>query len=640
MKLVTLIIGLLITSPVAAEPLLNPIFSDHAVLQRDRPLLLYGDATSGTEISVTIGTNSAHTRASRDGKWSLMLPAMSAGGPYDLTVSDGNQTERVSDILIGDVFLCAGQSNMQLSVRRAANADAEIAAATDASVRELSLERIASPTPLKQFPHAVTWKVETPQTAGDFSASCFYFAKELRKHVAAPIGMVTAAWGGTRLRGWVSHPVLHELGYFDADLDMLALHGRDPQAASRMWDAAWEKEWHNHSSSSPWKDDTASWLVAPQVSRPWNEWPSLSLPEGTAEPGVGFVGQLWLSTHVMLTADQAAKSAVLDLGRANEEEKSWINGQGVGGSSQEPDARHTLPAGLLHAGDNTITVNIFCSWRNCGFSGPDASRVIRFGDGSAVELSQPWHYKPVETWIAPQLPWGPMHGVGLQYNGMIAPLGPFGFKAAIWYQGESNIYFARHYQQTLTAMMGDWRRQFGADLPFVIVQIPNYGPSPTQPVESLWSDVREAQRKAAEADPKTALIVTLDIGEAKNLHPTNKQEIGRRIAIAARHLVYGDPVLPTGPRAISAKRSGDTVTVAFQDVTGALAAYNGPPNGFELCDKSNCRWAQTTLDHNRVILSNAGSASNVRYCWGDSPICTLSDATGLPAGPVELPIKD
>jgi sialate O-acetylesterase len=640
MKLGILVIGLLMASPVAAQPLLNPIFSDHAVLQRDRPLHLYGDAPNGTEISVTIGTVSAHTRASRDGKWSLMLPAMSAGGPYDLIVSSGGQTQRVGDILVGDVFLCAGQSNMQLSVRRAANADAEIAAAMDASVRELSLERIASPTPLKQFSHPVAWKVETPQTAGDFSASCFYFAKELRKHVSVPIGLVTAAWGGTRLRGWTSQPVLRGLGYFDADLDMLALYARDPQTASRQWDAAWENQWHNHSSSSPWKDNTSSWLVAPQASGPWNEWPALSLPEGTAEPGVGFVGQLWLSTHVVLTADQAAKPVVLDLGRANEEEKSWVNGQGVGGSSQEPDARHALPAGLLHAGDNTVTVNIFCSWRNCGFSGPDASRAIRFSDGSAVPLSQPWRYKPVETWIAPQLPWGPMHGVGLQYNGMIAPLGPFSFKAAIWYQGESNIYFAHHYQQTLTAMMGDWRRQFGADLPFVIVQIPNYGPQPTQPVESLWSDVREAQRTAAQADPKAALVVTLDIGEAKNLHPTNKQEIGRRIAIATRHLVYGDTVAPSGPRAISATRRGDTVTVAFQDVTGALGAYNGPPNGFELCDKSTCRWAAATLDHDKVILAGAGSASNVRYCWGDSPVCTLSDVTGLPAGPVELPIKD
>jgi len=220
---------------------------------------------------------------------------------------------------------------------------------------------------------------------------------------------------------------------------------------------------------------------------------------------------------------------------------------------------------------------------------------------------------------------------------MIAPIGPYGVKAAIWYQGESNIYFARTYQAVLTVMMADWRKQFGAALPFLIVQIPDYGPTPTKPKESLWSDVREAQRKIAEADSHAALVVSFDIGEAKNLHPPNKQEIGRRLSIAARNLVYGEQIAPSGARAVSAKRSGDQVTVSFKDVTGALTAYNGQPNAFELCDTTGCRWAQATLSGASVTL--AGAATRVRYCWGDSPICTLSDASGLPAGPFELPIQ-
>jgi sialate O-acetylesterase len=357
-----------------------------------------------------------------------------------------------------------------------------------------------------------------------------------------------------------------------------------------------------------------------------------------AEPGVGFVGQMWLSTHVSLTAAQAAQLATLELGRANEEEKSWVNGQGVGGSSQQPIARHVLPKGLLHSGDNTITVNIFCSWKNCGLTGPATTRALRLGDGSSVLLDQPWRYKKIDELIAPQIPWGPMHGVGLQYNGMIAPIGPYGVKAAIWYQGESNIYFAQHYQATLSAMIADWRKQFGAALPFMIVQIPDYGPAPTSPGESLWSDVREAQRRTAEADPHAALIVTFDIGDPKLLHPTNKQEIGRRISIAARHLVYGETIAPSGARVAAARRNGDSVAVSFKDVTGALTAYNGQPNAFELCDTTSCRWAQATLAGDTVTLSGAGGATRVRYCWGDSPVCTLSDASGLPAGPFEIAI--
>jgi sialate O-acetylesterase len=639
MKRAAFVMALLAASPAGAQPLLHPMFADHAVLQRDQPIRIYGQAPAGSDIRVQLGGANSTAHAAANGQWQATLPAMPAGGPYTLQVSGAGQSQQASDILVGDVFLCTGQSNMQLSVRRAANADTEIAAATDGEVRELAVDRVASPAQLASFQTPVSWKVESPQTAGDFSASCFFFARELKKHVKVPIGLVTVAWGGTRDRGWVSAPSLRALGFYSDDLDMLALNQRDAPAASRRWDQAWESWWRAHAKGEPWKEDSASWALAPQALGPWGEWPGLSLPEGTAEPGVGFVGQMWFSTHVTLTATQASQPATLDLGRATEEEKSWVNGQGVGGSSLEPDARHALPKGLLHAGDNVITLNIFCSWKNCGLTGPASTRAIRLGDGSSVMLDRPWRYKPVEALIAPQLPWGPMHGVGLQYNGMIAPIGPYGFKAAIWYQGESNIYFAQHYQATLTAMIADWRKQFGGSLPFLIVQIPDYGPTPTKPDESLWSDVREAQRKTAEADPRAALVVTLDVGDPKNLHPANKQEIGRRLSIAARHLVYGEALAPSGALVSSARRSGDGVAVSFKEVTGSLSAYNGEPNAFELCDTASCRWAHATITGDHVSLANAGAATRVRYCWGDSPVCTLTDASGLPAGPFEVPIQ-
>ncbi len=639
MRFPVFLLVLLAASPAAAQTLLHPMFADHAVLERDQPIPVYGQARPGADISLQMGGASASAHADKNGRWRITLPAMPAGGPFTLRVTGSSETQEIHDVLVGDVFLCTGQSNMQLSVRAAAKAAAEIAAATDDQVRELAVDRVPSAAPLATFTSPVSWKVESPQTAGDFSASCFYFARELRKTVKVPIGLVTVAWGGTRVRGWVSEPTLRAQGIFNDDLDMLALDQRDPMAASRRWDAAWESWWHDHGKGEPWKEDASSWPVAPAALGPWNDWPGLSLPEGSAEPGVGFVGQMWLSTRVHLTAAQAAQAATLDLGRANEEEKSWVNGQGAGGSSQQPDARHDLPRGLLHDGENSIVLNIFCSWRNCGLSGPSSTRAIRFADGTAVALDQPWHYKPVETLIAPQIPWGPMHGLGLQYGGMIAPIGPYGVKAAIWYQGESNIYFAPQYQAVLAAMMADWRKQFGASLPFLIVQIPDYGPTPTEPTQSLWSDVREAQRRAAEADAHAALVVTIDIGDPKLLHPANKQEIGRRLSIAARHLVYGEPITPSGARVVSARRNGDAVTVAFRDLTGQLVAYNGQPNAFELCDASRCRWARATLAGDHVTLPDAGNATRVRYCWGDSPICTLSDASALPAGPFEVQIQ-
>ena len=628
----------LAAGPVEAATLLHPMFADHAVLQRGQPIPVYGTAKPGADVSVQLGTARLSAHADKDGQWRTTLPAMTAGGPYVLRAASGGDSQDVRDVLVGDVYLCTGQSNMQVSVRGAANATAEIAAATDDQVRELAVDRVPSPVELTTFKTPVSWKVESPQTAGDFSASCFYFARELRKHVKTPIGLITVAWGGTKVSGWVSHRSLRPLGFND-DIEMLALWEKDPVAGSKAWDAAWERWWRANGKGEPWKENTSSWPVAPAGLGPWYDWPGLSLPEGSAEPGVGFVGQLWLSTHVRLTAAQAAQAATLDLGRANEEEKSWVNVQGVGGSSQQPDARHDLPHGLLHEGDNSITVNVFCSWKNCGLTGPTSTRAIRLADGSSVALDQPWHYQAVDTLIAPQIPWGPMHGVGLQYGGMIKPIGPYGVKGAIWYQGESNIYFAKTYQPVLTAMMADWRKQFGSGLPFIIVQIPDYGPTPVKPEESLWSDVREAQRKTAEADAHAVLVVAVDIGDPKILHPTNKQEIGRRIAIAARHLIYGETIAPSGPRVAAARRERDSVTVSFRDVTGALTSYNGQPNAFELCDANSCRWARATLADDHVTLSDAGNATRVRYCWGDSPVCTLSDASALPAGPFEVPVQ-
>ena len=631
----------LTAAPALAAPLLHPMFADHAVLQRGMPVSVYGDAAPGSTVTAGIAGRQVTAKADGDGHWRATLPAMDAGGPYTLMASSGGESQTVHDVLVGDVFLCTGQSNMQLSVARAQNAAAEIAAATDDQVRELEIQRVAVPTPQSTSPQPVAWQVESPKTAGAFSASCTFMAHELRRHLHVPVGMVVAAWGGTRVRGWVGEPALRKLGDFNDALDMLDVYKRDPAAAEARWNTAWEKWWLSGASDKPWTSDMSGWQRAPEGLGPWYDWPGLSLPDGSAEPGVGFVGQMWLGTHVNLTAAQAAKGATLDLGSAVEEEKSWVNGTGVGGSSIAPSAIHRLPAGLLHAGDNLVMTNIFCSWKNCGLSGPKDSRAIRFDDGTNVVLDGPWYYQPVQDRIAVQLPWGPMHGITQQYNGMIAPIGPYSFKGAVWYQGESNIYFASTYRKTLEAMMANWRQQFGAKLPFLIVQIPDYGPFPTRPTQSYWSDVREAQRRAAEGDTNAALVVTIDIGDPKVLHPTNKQEVGRRLSIAARHLFYGEKIAPSGPRATGAHRQGVNVVVDFADVDTGLLSYSGAPTAFELCGRTqaSCRFARAAVHGDVVLLHDAQDATRVRYCWGDSPICTLTDAASLPAGPFELPIK-
>jgi sialate O-acetylesterase len=637
-RLLTAAVLLCFCAPAFAAdaPLLHAMFQDHAVLQRGKPIPVYGQAAPGAHLTISLSGETAVATADAAGQWRVLLAPLPAGGPYTLAVqSDSGARQQIGDVLVGDVYLCSGQSNMGLQVRAAGNAAEEERAATDSQIRELDVATKLSDTPLATFAAPVHWAVESPQTVGNFSASCFYFARELRKSVSVPIGLIHSSWGGSRVRNWVSEQGLRKLGIFDNDLDMLDTYRTDPQAAERRWDATWESWWRAHGKGEPWSPDfdDSSWTVAPPGLGPWAFWTGTS-PDG-------FVGQMWLRTTIDLTAAQAAMPATLDLGSVNEEDESWVDGHGVGGTAWAKTASHEIPADVLHAGRNVIVTNIFCSWRNCGLSGPTDTHAIRFADGASVALTNPWRYAQVpEGVIAPQLPWGPIHGVAEDYNGMIAPIGAYGLRGVVWYQGESNMYFAEHYQTVLAALMADWRGIFGAHLPFLVVQLPDYGPSPTKPTASLWADVREAQRRAVAADPDAALAVTIDIGDPKVLHPADKQEVGRRLSIAARRLIYGDAVAPSGPQPVEARRAGGGIVVSFKDTTGSLVSYSGFPNAFELCGatQASCRFADARIRGDGVVLAGAGQATMVRYCWGDTPICTLSDESGLPAGPFEIAV--
>ena len=633
--------GLQAPQPAPAGPqLLHPLFQDHAVLQRDRPIRIYGEAEPGAAVTVTLGTLSVQARAGADGRWRAKLPAMPAGGPYSLSATANGETRTAEDVLLGDVFFCAGQSNMAFSQRQAQGAAEDARAAVDGQIRQLTISTNASLTPLETFATSVRWVVGSPETVGSFSAACYYFVRELKKTVNVPMGMVVAAWGGARVRNWVSEGELRRAALDTADLDMLVLSRTDQQAALRRWGAKWEAWWSSTlpHAGRPWMpdyDDT-SWKTAPPALGPWALW------NGTSPDG--FVGQMWMRTTVTLTAEQAAKpGAALDLGAVNEEDETWINGKDVGASSFANRTQHAIRSGILKEGVNVIATNIFCSWRNCGIRGPAENRAIHFGDGTSARLSNPWRYQEVpDSRIAPQLPWGPTHGVTMDYNGMVSPIGAYGFRGVVWYQGESDIYFAGQYKVTLLAMMADWRRHFEQpELPFLIVQLPNYGQPSPQPTSSVWADVREAQRQAALQDKHAALTVNVDIGDAANLHPTNKAELGRRLALAARKLIYGEPVPPSGAVVDSVKRRGSDVVVTFRDVTGALSSRGTQPTGFELCGtgQSSCRSTVMRIENATVVLPDAGNATRIRYCWADTPACALSDASGRPAGPFELPIR-
>jgi sialate O-acetylesterase len=635
--------------------LLHPLFQDHAVLQRDQPLQVWGSAAPGATVSVTFARQAITTRADASGRWRATLQPTPAGGPHEMAVRAGPAIQVVRDLQMGDVWLCSGQSNMELPVWRALDALSEIASATQPTIRLLTVPKAAAVTPQRTFQTPVSWTPASPDTVRDFSAACFYFARELQKTVNVPMGLIQSAWGGSRIEAWTSADALRTQGGMEPALEVLARYATDPAAANAQWGRQWQQWWATRAGAvagdAPWQPgaDGAGWQDAPAMLGAWERWgvPALS----------HYNGMVWYRTHVTLTAAQAGQGARLELGPVDETDMTWVNGVAVGSQYGPGEARsYPLPPGLLKAGANTVVINVLDTYGDGGLAGPAIAHAVHLDDGTRIALDAAWQYRAAPGAQAPPLaPWHAATGMSTLYNGMIAPLGSYGLRGIVWYQGESITGDGAAYAARLRSLRDDWRSQFGAALPVLVVQLAGYGLPPQAPVESGWAQVREAQRRVAAEDPHTGLALAIDIGDAYDIHPPNKQELGRRLARVARHVVYGDRTLaPSGPTARTASLAQGKVRVVFDGVTGSLVTTgaNGPI-GFELCDADarHCGYADAVLEGREVVLDcmdcvepasgrhYRGAALRVRYCWADGPVCTLRDSSGAPAGPFELSLN-
>jgi sialate O-acetylesterase len=624
--------------------LLHEMLQDHAVLQRDQPIRIWGDARPGADVSISLAGKTAKVHAGSDGRWQARLPALKAGGPYTLSARSGATTQTADDILIGDVWLCSGQSNMELQVKRTLDSRAEIEGASNDRIRLLKVGQKESVSPRDHFATPVQWEKTTPQAVPEFSAACYYFARELQKTIDVPIGLVNSSWGGARIEAWINDSFLRRLGGYDEALDVLAQYATDRPGATASWGEVWARWWRGRPGvkpgDEPWRADYMpdnDWRTAPRELGAWETW---GVPELAS-----FNGMLWYRTTLKLTAEQAAQDAVLELGTVDEIDMTWVNGRGVGSAYIGEQRAYPLPRGLLKAGDNVLVVNALDTYVDGGITGPSSSRVLRFADGSTVPLDGAWQYRIVPTTVGspPLAPWMSASGKTTLYNGMIAPLVGYGLRGALWYQGESNTGDPAAYRELLRTYRDDLRAHFGKDLPLLVVQMANYGMPPTKPGESGWAALREVQRAVAAEDAHTGLAVAVDIGDRYDIHPANKQELGRRLARAARKVVFGEAITESGPVALSAKRQGDAVEVRFGDVSGGLVAYGADgPIGFELCgtEAGSCRYADAQIHGSTVLLrAPVAKPTRVRHAWADSPIVTLFDGAGLPAGPFELPIE-
>lgn len=620
--------SLLMAGAASAAPVLAPVWTDHAVIQRDRPVVVEGIAAPGERLTATLGGDRASATAAEDGSFSLSFPArLASSDPVMLTVTDSDGSAvSFSDLVVGDVWLCSGQSNMAYTVRAGLNGANNIKSSADPLLRMLTVPLDTSAKPVREFSKRIEWQRAGPETTGDFSAACYYMLRELHAELDIPVGAVQASWGGSRICAWLT-PEAGEALYGAEQMALLDGFGEDPLAAVTAFAPEWE-EWYRSASdgTEPWRDPgVLDWRPVPQIG-PWTAW---------AEGAPPAFGNVWFRRTVELTPEQAAAGGTLNIGIVDDLDATWINGRPLGVThGWSTERKYPVPPGYLREGANEIVFAASNSWGAGGMQSEADRLSFAVEGGARIPLADGWRYavSPVRE-MPPRAPWDANAGIGVMHNRMIAPIGRYAMTGAAWYQGESDVGIPG-YENRLRELFAGWRRQFGADMRMLVVQLANYGPVAAAPVESRWAELRQKQLEAVRADKNAALVTAIDIGERTDIHPANKVVLGQRLALAAQ----GEAL----PMPQSAVLQGETITATFSGVKDALQAWSGPFSlGVELCGETqeSCRYALATISGNRWLIPVDGKpATRVRYAWADSPVVNTYDARSLPLPGFELPI--
>jgi sialate O-acetylesterase len=618
-------------SPALAAPALAPVWSDHIVLQQGKPIVVEGTDDPGAQITATLGGARGIATADASGHFRIGLPARKASfDPLTLSVSDGSGKTTISDILVGDVWLCSGQSNMELQVIRALDSYNQIAASADDNLRLLTVPKFTAAMPSDSFGGPVEWVKAGPKTVPDFSAACFYMAQRLRKDLKIPIGAIHSSWGGSQIRAWET-PEAGLALYGPDQMAQLKLSTTDMLGAVTGFAKTWGKWWRDHSDGAqPWLEpEKLDWNPVPKISA-WGEWTGTPLAKNGN-------GNVWFRRTITLTPEQAKAGGTLNIGLVDDTDMTFVNGHPVGNTSSWSDERHyPVPASYLKAGANEVVLLVTNSWGAGGLESKPERLTFDVAGGASIPLGKGWQYSisPV-TDYPPRSPWDGIAGIGVMQNKMIAPLGHIALKGVAWYQGESDAGIPG-YAGKLKQLFAGWRRQFGDDLRMIVVQLPNWGPVAEKPMKSDWAELREEQREAVAADRDAALAPALDIGDRTQLHPANKIELGRRMARLAEGERFPEP--------LRAVRESGRVRLSFSGIQGGLHTWSGPfPLAVQLCAATleSCRYVVAAVDGDSLIIPDDGKpATRIRYAWADSPVVNLYDGRDLPPPTFEIPIED
>ena len=642
---VALALGGLAAPAAHATVRLPGLVASHMVLQRDRPVPVWGWAAPGEAVSVVFrGQTYPASPPDASGRWQATLPATPAGGPYELTIK-GQNTLVLTDVLVGDVWLASGQSNMQFKVKDhpggyqpVQNADQEIAAANYPRLRLLTVSQAAGYRPQAEVP-TTPWQVCSPATVAEFSAVAYFFGRDLLRQYQVPIGLVVSSWGGTPAEAWVSAESLRAFPEFGATLANFAQRPAPLADEQRAFEDRQRAVFEQGRALDHGYLPAGHTWADPDFDA--HAWPTMPVPGAwESQPGLGsYDGIVWLRKEIELPAAAAGQPLTLTLGQIDDADSTYFNGRLVGHTTGYSTSRtYQVPAALVRAGRNVLAVRVVDTGGGGGLVG--GATLQAAGAGTTLPLAGPWQYQVgLDPQDVPQPPYpgGAAQAPSALYNAMIAPLVPLALKGVIWYQGETNVGRAAQYKRLFPALITDWRHQFGRpDLPFLFVQLANYLPAQPQPGPSAWAELREAQT-AALALPHTGMATAIDLGVAEDIHPHNKQDVGHRLALAARRVAYADNALPaSGPTYAGLALTGTTAHLRFTNTAGGLVAKGGQLQGFAVAGANRqFRWATARLLGSEVVVSSPDVPHPVavRYDWADNPNGTLTNRAGLPAPP-------
>ena len=625
-----LVAGLLLSSFMQATVSLPHFFSDNMVLQRDMPIRIWGKADKKETVAVSFNGTSVTVKADKNGRWQVELPSMKYGGPFEMTVKGNDNTITLDNILIGDVWLCSGQSNMEFNLSGAHNAEEAIRQSENKQIRLLTVPKTIQTNECDDI-QAASWEECNPLTSPTFSAVAYFFGQALESELDVPVGLIHSSWGGTDIETWTSWEAAMEnpvyAPYKGKTLEKAL--GYSMQDIERF-KKAMEKD----------KGLIEKWYAPAVKTTGWKKTHIPSIWSGDLKNEDGVV---WFRTEIELPEDAAGLEGHIQLGGIDDGDITYVNGVEVGRTDfWFANRNYRIKDGILKSGKNTIALRMTDTGAIGGMSAKDEEVYLEVA-GRKYPLAGEWSYKPSvlsSSYGFSSTGSGPNSFSSLLYNGMIRPLVGYGIKGAIWYQGENNTAHAWQYRSLFPLMINDWRKQWGYEFPFIWVQLANFMAIEAQPQESEWAELREAQNMTLRL-PKTGQAVITDIGEAFDIHPRNKQDVGKRLAQNALKIAYGKNILGAGPAFESMKKEGNKIILSFSNTGNGLSTsdknrYNYV-NGFTIAGADRkFVWAQAYIQDGKVIVFNDGIKEPVavRYGWSNNPADNnLVNSDGLLASP-------